>query len=844
MKKILLITVLLTIFSLQAQVINVNPDPNGEPWYVGGLREWTAADSAYVNNLPKLKLPQDYKDELPAAIDNSQQPYFRPIFSQDGGSCAQASGIGYNFTYEIDMERGVAANQFEHQYPSHFTWNFLNGGVGNGSLYFDGWAIAEENGIPNLAFYGGMSYGGPTRWISGYDAYYNSMHNRVLETYAIPCDTPAGLETLRQWMNDHMEGLEVGGLANFSAGATGYNMGYLPPGTPEAGKTVVTQWGTQVNHAMTFVGYNDSIRYDFNNDGVYTNDEDINYDGVVDMKDWEIGGLKVANSWGTSWGDGGFSYMMYKSLAEPVANGGVQNGTVYVIRAKEENNPLLTLKATVKHTSRNKLRITAGVAADTSAVVPDFVKRYPLFHYQGGDHYMQGGYSEEDKSLELGLDITPLLSYIEAGEPAKFFLYIVENDPYNQDDGQVTNFAIIDYNGAEEEIVYPQNDIPINNNGITQLGIVHTVDFNDVAITTNELPTAELENYYEQQLQATGGQPPYQWSLKLQYEEEISQQPLTELEANQLEPTSNDDGYAELELAFDLPFYDEVYSTIYVLTDGSVIFEPQFEYIRSEDNIIDNKTITPFGSDLMLYPEQGDGIWYEMDSESLLLYWRTSKFDNPGFDAEFALKLTSEGQIEFFYGDEMQNSSNWACGISRGDGQSYQIPEYSGDYELETDLQAIFQLPEFPLGFQITEEGVFFGTPQETGSWDITFMVTDYNRIHATKVIPFTVGGTSNSENNIPVAKLRLYKNYPNPFNPTTKIKFAVPNQFNEANLKIYNLKGQLVKNIHLNTALLQQGYVSWHGKDNSGNSVASGVYFYSLQAGNMQITKKMIMLK
>ncbi|MDY6916280.1 MAG: T9SS type A sorting domain-containing protein [Candidatus Cloacimonadota bacterium] len=844
MKKCLLAFLLIISFSLQSEVVNVNPDPNGEPWFVGGLREWTAEDSAYVGQLPVLKLPANYKDDLPFEKDNSQEPYFRPIFNQDGGSCAQASGISYNFTYEIDMERGVAADTYEHQYPSHFTWNFLNGGVGNGSLYFDGWAIAKENGIPNIAYYGGIAYGGSTRWISGYDAYYNGMQNRVLETFAIPCDTPEGLQTLKQWMNDHLEGLEVGGLANFSAGATGYVMNYLPAGTPESGKTVITQWGTQVNHAMTFVGYNDSIRYDFNNDGVYTNDVDINSDGVVDMRDWEIGGLLIANSWGTSWGDSGKSYMMYKLLAEPVENGGIRNGTVYVIRAKEENNPLLTIKATVKHTSRNKLLITAGVAADSSATEPEYIKRYPLFHFQGGNLYMQGGYSEEDKYLELGLDITPLLSYVETGEPAKFFLYIEENDPYNTADGQVTEFSIIDYTNGEEEIVYPESNIPLNNNNVTQFGIVRTVEFDQVEITTTELPEAQTEDDYEYQLEATGGQQPYSWSLNLEYDGSQDTQMITEIEANILEPTDNDDGYAEVDLDFEFPFYDETYTSVYVLTDGSIIFEPQFQYIRSEDNIISNKTITPYGSDLMIYPEQGDGIWYQTDSNSAYFYWRTSKFDNPGFDAEFALKLWYDGEIEFFYGDELQNDENWACGISKGDENNYQIPEFSGEYELIDDMHATFELPAFPLGFQITENGTFFGNPQQIGNWDISFKVEDYNAIHTIKELSFNVIGSSNEQNTVPNQKINLKGNYPNPFNPTTKIEFSVPEQYSQAELRIYNLKGQLVKNIKLTQNILQAGFVNWHGKNNSGKDVASGVYFYKLQAGNQQQTKKMIILK
>ena len=66
---------------------------------------------------------------------------------------------------------------------------------------------------------------------------------------------------------------------------------------------------------MTFLGWNDSIRWDYNGDGQYTNDIDINGDGDVTMKDWEIGGVILANSWGDDWADSGFCYVMYNVLA-------------------------------------------------------------------------------------------------------------------------------------------------------------------------------------------------------------------------------------------------------------------------------------------------------------------------------------------------------------------------------------------------------------------------------------------------------------------------------------------------------------------------------------------------
>ncbi|MEZ5199517.1 MAG: hypothetical protein R2764_24975 [Bacteroidales bacterium] len=407
----------------QSDLINVNPDPDGEPWYVGSLRTLTPEDYDFLNNLPKLSVPKNQTGkDLPVAVDNSTQPYFRPIFSQEGGSCGQASGIGYTFTYEIDWERGISANTPENQYPTHYTWNFLNGGTGGGSWYFDGWTIIQANGCPNITDWGGhYAFGGQSRWMSGYDQYYNGMHNKVYEIFAINVGTPEGLEAFKSWVYDHMNGSEVGGIACFAAGVSNtFAMSSLPSGTPEAGKAVVIRWDESVNHAMTFVGYNDEIRYDFNNDGQYTNDIDINGDNVVDMKDWEIGGVKLANSWGTSFGTQGFAYTMYKNLAESLDQGGIWSNTIHVISTKEENTPTLTIKANVKHDSRNKVKIIAGVSSDLNSDKPENIISFPCFAYQGGDFYMQGGWNNADQYIEVGLDVTPLLSFVNSGEEAKF----------------------------------------------------------------------------------------------------------------------------------------------------------------------------------------------------------------------------------------------------------------------------------------------------------------------------------------------------------------------------------------------------------------------------------------
>jgi hypothetical protein len=88
-----------------------------------------------------------------------------------------------------------------------------------------------------------------------------------------------------------------------------------------------------------------------------------------------------------------------------------------------------------------------------------------------------------------------------------------------------------------------------------------------------------------------------------------------------------------------------------------------------------------------------------------------------------------------------------------------------------------------------------------------------------------------------------LSQNVPNPFNPSTDISFALPSD-SKVSLTIYNVLGQQVKT--LVDEHMRAGYqtISWDGTDNTGRTVASGVYFYKLRANDFSATKKMLMLK
>ena len=89
----------------------------------------------------------------------------------------------------------------------------------------------------------------------------------------------------------------------------------------------------------------------------------------------------------------------------------------------------------------------------------------------------------------------------------------------------------------------------------------------------------------------------------------------------------------------------------------------------------------------------------------------------------------------------------------------------------------------------------------------------------------------------------RLEQNYPNPFNPTTSIKFSLP-ATEKVSLKVYDMMGRQVKTLVNSVMTAGTHEVTWDGKDNNGNSLASGTYMYILQAGNHKLVRKMTLLK
>jgi len=103
-----------------------------------------------------------------------------------------------------------------------------------------------------------------------------------------------------------------------------------------------------------------------------------------------------------------------------------------------------------------------------------------------------------------------------------------------------------------------------------------------------------------------------------------------------------------------------------------------------------------------------------------------------------------------------------------------------------------------------------------------------------------SVDGTVDSS--IPVT-YELGANYPNPFNPSTNITFAMPEDGN-VKITIFNMLGQKIKTLLNENRVAGQYEVTWNGTDQSGDIVGSGMYFYQMRTQNVVLTRKMILLK
>ena len=152
--------------------------------------------------------------------------------------------------------------------------------------------------------------------------------------------------------------------------------------------------------------------------------------------------------------------------------------------------------------------------------------------------------------------------------------------------------------------------------------------------------------------------------------------------------------------------------------------------------------------------------------------------------------------------------------------------------------------------FEANQRDIFFiGTD---GQIDTSFNITPYNPSNTDDVIYIrelilSFRGNDNSSLSSRVELIpesfTLYQNYPNPFNPSTTIKYNL-NDNSYVNVAIYNVAGELVKTLFNGPQNKGKNSLIWNAKNNKNESVAGGLYIYSVTTENNIYSKKMMLLK
>jgi hypothetical protein len=734
-----LIPVLLALSFSQAQ----NKYPEGK-YSTDNLKPLTIKEQQKLRTLPELHLPKQFENtSLPYAVDNSTQPYMRDIFNQSGLDCGQAAAVAIGYTYEVNRLRNLTSNQLSTTYPSYFTWNWENGGNGwYGVSYYHSMEVLRLVGTPNLEVYEENVNGGDgTRFMSGYNKYLHAMTNRIRGAYAIDVSDEEGLTNFKHWLDHHHEGSDVGGVAFFYSQYQSPSNS-LPAESEHAGEKIITHWGSSANHGMAIAGYNDSIKYDYNGDGQFTNHIDITGDGIVDMKDWEIGALLMNNTFHSypenNWGNQGYAWMMYRTLALDRYNGGIWNNTVNVLKAKASYAPQLSMKIQMEHNKRQRVKMNVGMTTDLDSDEPMYLLDFPIFDFQGDQKNMQGGTEDGQEFIEFGYDLTPFLNYLQPGQTAKYIFQLEENDPDGSGVGQFISMSLIDYTGETPvETDCGQTNLALVNNGLLKVPVTAAINFDPPEITDESFPVATIYEPYTYNLSATNGTSPYRWSWDMDFDIESTTGTYPNLTGTNLSTGSLN--YTAYELPFDFPYYDSVYSSIYVYNTGAIMMEAlstDLPYNSDDDITFFNRKMIA----AMFMEEYGNFGTLTMqcieNSDNVHFIWTNDNY-------QFSIRLYDTGVIKIYYGaNAIANHQRFVAGVSSGDQEFAQILPISNAESIPNGLTYTMTPHTIPDEFTISEEGIVTGTPtQQYLAEPLPVQVKDQNNLIAKKIIPISTDG-------------------------------------------------------------------------------------------------------
>jgi len=387
----------------------------------------------------------------PSAVNNSTLKFFPPIGDQGQvNSCVGWAEIYYTMTHEtaLQYDRDVKAIGMDAVFSPLFTYNFLNGGLNDGTYFGDHYDIAQKHGAVRYA-----EMPAPTSFTRTWDttaAHYRRAIDSRIDGYGYisSLNTADGLALLKTHLAN-------GHIASYRTDFDGWVYKTLSndPNTTgddaAAGKWSVSAYNsTSSGHGMAVLGYNDEVWCD------------INGNGVIDAAT-EKGGLLIANSWGTDWKSAGYCYIPYSILQTTYI---FSSQSVYIATIKPvQYSPSVMAKVTLNHNLRNQVTAKVGKSA-TNKTAPDTILTPEILFNQGGAYAFSGA-TATAQDFTYYLDMTELAPSM--GTAQRWYVQIMDS---GLNDGNLTlkAFDLIYSSSGTDRPVGSCSMVPLVGNGSTQ----------------------------------------------------------------------------------------------------------------------------------------------------------------------------------------------------------------------------------------------------------------------------------------------------------------------------------------------------------------------------------------
>jgi hypothetical protein len=321
---------------------------------------------------------------------------------------------------------------------------------------------------------------------------------------------------------------------------------------------------------------------------------------------------------------------------------------------------------------------------------------------------------------------------------------------------------------------------------------------------------------------------------------------------------SDDSNVGPLDLGFTMPYYGGAFGTIRVCSNGWISFSSasqSFSNTTMPNSASPNHIIAGFWDDLD--PRLGGTTYYYTNSaDSAIVSWVGVPHHSGNGTYTFEIILLGNGNILVQYetmagmvnsatigiedsmgavGLQVAYNQNW---VTDGRALMFRMPQEWLSVSPSSDRL----MPNASLDATVKFRAIELENGIYTGYIDLLSNDSDESNI----VIPCTlyVGpvGVDDASNDLPT-EFALAQNYPNPFNPGTQIAFALPVSA-EIELTVFDLLGRRVKTLAGGPMAAGYHEVVWDGTDSRGRAVTSGIYFYSLRAGDYIANRKMLLMK